>query len=65
MTERKAAILANQIYAAHKAKMITGREAVKALDSLVSYMSVSQYIKHYDFVTFCKENKKLANWDSI
>lgn len=50
MTERKAAIIANKIYAAAYAKAISGAEASRALARLEPFMSEAQLCKLQDFL---------------
>lgn len=49
MNERKAAMIANKVYAAAYAKQISAKEANKYLDQLMPYMSGAQLAKLNDF----------------
>jgi hypothetical protein len=49
MNERKAAMIANKVYAAAYAKQISAKEALKYLDKLEAYMSAAQLGKFLDF----------------
>lgn len=56
MTERKAAMIANKVYAAANAKQISAKEAMKYLDKLEPYMSAAQLAKLSDFSYAVKHN---------
>lgn len=56
MTERKAAILANQIYAQHKAGLLTDSKASQLLDILVPYFSHTQFCYHLDWSNGVRDN---------
>jgi len=56
MTEHKAAQIANQVYAAARAKQITTNDALKYLDQLEPYMSGAQLAKLSDFSYAVRHN---------
>jgi len=56
MNERKAAMIANKVYAAAYAKQITVNEAMNYLDKLEAYMSGAQLAKFNDFSYAVKHN---------
>ena len=56
MSERKAGGLANKIYAALDAGLITPRAALKLLDPLVDYFSETQWHKYHDYRRFYTDN---------
>ena len=49
MTERKAAMIANKVYAAFFAKQITKIEALRYLDQIEHYLSETAFNKCKDF----------------
>lgn len=56
MNERKAAMIANKIYAAANVKQISAKEAMNYLDKLMPYMSGSQLAKYNDFSYAVRHN---------
>lgn len=56
MTERKAAQIANQVYAAARAKQITAKEAMKYLNQIEPFMSAAQLAKLSDFSYAVRHN---------
>jgi hypothetical protein len=56
MTERKAAQIANQVYAAARAKQITANEAMEYLNQLEPFMSAAQLAKFSDFSYAVRHN---------
>ena len=56
MTERKAAQIANQVYAAAHAKQITAKDALAYLAKLEPYMSGAQLVKSSDFAYAVRHN---------
>lgn len=61
MTERKAGMIANRIYAQRQAGMITLRQALDRLDRISAYFSTSQYYKHIDLIDFARANPELLD----
>jgi hypothetical protein len=56
MNERKAAMIANKIYAAANAKQISAKDAMKYLDQIMPYMSSAQFAKYNDFSYAVRHN---------
>lgn len=56
ITERKAAKLANDIYAKHKAGELTDKKASEMLGILDMYLSQTQFIKLLDWQRFVRDN---------
>lgn len=61
MSERKAGMIANKIYAGVDSKQITPREALKMLDKIGHMFSTTQYYKHLDFIRYYDANPHLLD----
>jgi hypothetical protein len=55
-SERKVALVANEIYRKHKLGLISDSQALKTLYPLTPYMGSAQYFKHLDFCRMVKDN---------